>query len=134
ASVVVGSAAWWWNWAPSDYDALAGAIAAGHVIEWGPQATGGNFSRFRSIGDLTQPGFPIAEINCDGSSVITKNPGTGGAVTRDTVTAQLLYEIGDPAYLNADVTTPLDTAELTDLSGDRVQIRGVRGSPPPPTT
>jgi hypothetical protein len=135
ASVVVGSAAWWWNWTPSDYDALAGAVAAGHVIECGPQATGGNFSGFRSIGDLMQqPGFPIAEIDCDGSSVITKNPGTDGAVTRDTVTAQLLYEIGAPAYLNSDVTTHLDTATLADLGNDRVQIRGVRGSAPPPTT
>jgi len=134
ASVVVGPAAWWWSWTPNDYDALAGALAAGHVIECGPQATGGNFSGFRIIADLVQPGFPIAEIDADGSSVITKNPGTGGAVTRDTVTAQLLYEIGEPAYLNSDVTTHLDTAALTDLGDDRVQIRGVRGSAPPATT
>ena len=110
ASLVVGPAAWWWGWHPADYDALAGAVAAGHVIECGPQATGGNFSGFRSIADLTEPGFPIAEIAADGSAVITKNPGTGGAVTRDTVTAQLVYEIGEPAYLNPDVTTHLDTA------------------------
>ena len=134
ASVVVGPAAWWWSWTPNDYDALAGALAAGHVIECGPQATGGNFSGFRTIADLVQPGFPIAEIDADGSSVITKNPGTGGAVTRDTVTAQLLYEIGEPAYLNSDVTTHLDTAALTDLGDDRVEIRGVRGSAPPATT
>lgn len=134
ASLAVGPAAWWWDWTPHDYDALAGAVAAGHVIECGPQATGGNFSGFRAIADLAQPGFPIAEIAADGSSVITKNPGTGGAVTRDTVTAQLLYEIGEPAYLNPDVTTYLDTATLTDLGGDRVQIRGVRGTPPPATT
>ena len=134
ASLVVGPAAWWWSWTPEDYDALAGAVAAGHVIECGPQATGGNFSGFRAIADLVQPGFPIAEIAADGSSVITKNPGTGGAVTQDTVTAQLLYEIGEPAYLNPDVTTHLDTAELTDLGDDRVQIRGVRGSAPPATT
>jgi hypothetical protein len=134
ASVVVGPAAWWWDWNSADYDPLAGAVAAGHVIECGTQATGGNFSGFRSIADLTEPGFPIAEIAADGSSVITKNPGTGGAVTRDTVTAQLLYEIGDPAYLNPDVTTHLDTAQLTDLGQDRVQIRGVRGSAPPATT
>ena len=134
ASLVVGPAAWWWGWSPDDYDALAGAVAAGHVIECGPQATGGNFSGFRSITDLVQPGFPIAEIAADGSSVITKDPGTGGAVTEDTVTAQLLYEIGEPAYLNPDVTTHLDTAELTDLGDDRVQIRGVRGSAPPATT
>jgi Acyclic terpene utilisation family protein AtuA len=134
ASLIVGPAAWWWGWTPDDYDALAGAVAAGHVIECGPQATGGNFSGFRSITDLVQPGFPIAEIAADGSSVITKDPGTGGAVTEDTVTAQLLYEIGEPAYLNPDVTAQLDTAELTDLGDDRVQIRGVRGSAPPPTT
>jgi len=134
ASVVVGPAAWWWSWTPNDYDALAGALAAGHVIECGPQATGGNFSGFRIIADLVQPGFPIAEIDADGSAVITKNPGTGGTVTRDTVTAQLLYEIGEPAYLNSDVTTHLDTAALTDLGDDRVQIRGVRGSAPPATT
>ncbi len=134
ASVVVGPAAWWWGWTPQDYDALAGAVAAGHVIECGPQATGGNFSGFDTVTDLLAPGFPIAEIDADGSSVITKNPGTGGAVTRDTVTAQLLYEIGAPAYLNSDVTTHLDTAALTDLGDDRVEIRGVRGSAPPATT
>jgi acyl dehydratase len=134
ASLVVGAAAWWWSWTPDDHDALAGPVAAGHVIECGPQATGGNFSGFRTIPDLEQPGFPIAEIDCDGSSVITKNPGTGGAVTRDTVTAQLLYEIGEPAYLNPDVITHLDTAELTDLGDDRVRIHGVRGSAPPATT
>jgi hypothetical protein len=134
ASLVVGAAAWWWGWSAQDHDALAGAVAAGHVIECGPHATGGNFSGFRSVGDLAEPGFPIAEIGVDGSSVITKDAGTGGAVTADTVTAQLLYEIGDPAYLNADVTTHLDTAELTDLGDDRVRIRGVRGSAPPATT
>ncbi len=134
ASVVVGPAAWWWNWGPQDYDALAGAVAAGHVIECGPQATGGNFSGFTDVADLGRPGFPIAEIACDGSSVITKNAGTGGAVTTDTVTAQLLYEIGAPTYLNPDVTTHLDTATLAGLGEDRVAIRGVRGSAPPPTT
>ena len=130
----VGAAAWWWSWTAHDYDALAGAVCAGHVIECGAQATGGNFSGFDSIADLTEPGFPIAEIAADGSSVITKNSGTGGAVTTDTVTAQLLYEIGEPAYLNPDVITHLDTATLSDLGDDRVAIRGVRGSPPPPTT
>src|SRR5271166_379885 len=134
ASPIVGAGAWWWSWTHADYDALAGAVAAGHVIECGPQATGGNFSGFRTIADLVQPGFPIAEIAADGSSVITKNPGTGGAVTQDTVTAQLLYEIGDPAYLNPDVIAHLDTAELTDLGDDRVRISGVRGSAPPVTT
>ena len=134
ASLVVGAAAWWWSWTPRDYDALAGAVCAGHVIECGPQATGGNFSGCHTIPDLIEPGFPIAEIAVDGSCVITKNPGTGGAVTPDTVTAQLVYEIGAPAYLNPDVITHLDTAQLTDLGEDRVEIAGVRGSAPPATT
>ena len=109
-------------------------MCAGHVIECGAQATGGNFSGFRDIADLDDPGFPIAEIAADGSSVITKHAGTGGAVTEDTVKAQLLYEIGEPAYLNPDVVAHLDTAEVTDLGDDRVEIRSVRGSAPPPTT
>jgi hypothetical protein len=134
ASLVVGAAAWWWGWAPGDHDALAGAVCAGHVIECGAQATGGNFSGFREIADLDDPGFPIAEIAADGSSVITKPAGTGGAVTEDTVKAQLLYEIGEPAYLNPDVVAHLDTAAVTDLGDDRVEIRGVRGSAPPATT
>ena len=91
--MIVGPAAAHFGWDRTDYDALAGAIAAGHVIECGAQATGGNYSFFTEIADLTHPGFPLAEIHADGSSVITKHPGTGGAVTVDTVTAQLLYEI-----------------------------------------
>jgi hypothetical protein len=134
ASLVVGAAAWWWGWTADDHDALAGAVCAGHVIECGAQATGGNFSGFRDVADLDDPGFPIAAIAADGSSVITKHPGTGGAVTEDTVKAQLLYEIGEPAYLNPDVVAHLDTADVTDLGDDRVEIRGVHGSAPPPTT
>jgi Acyclic terpene utilisation family protein AtuA len=134
ASLVVGAAAWWWAWTADDYDALAGAVCAGHVIECGAQATGGNFSGFRGIADLEEPGFPIAVIAADGASVITKHPGTGGAVTEDTVKAQLLYEIGEPAYLNPDVITHLDTAQLTDLGDNRIEIRGVCGSAPPSTT
>jgi hypothetical protein len=134
ASLVTGAAAWWWGWTPADLDALAGAVAAGHVIECGAQATGGNFDGFQGIADLTAPGFPIAEVDRDGSSVITKHEGTGGAVTVDTVTAQLLYEIGDPAYLNPDVVAHLDTARLDQAGPDRVRISGVAGSAPPATT
>ncbi|HZE34628.1 MAG TPA: acyclic terpene utilization AtuA family protein [Actinoallomurus sp.] len=134
ASLVTGAAAWWWRWTPADLDALAGAVAAGHVIECGAQATGGNFSGFEGIEDLTHPGFPLAEVDRDGSSVITKHEGTGGAVTVDTVTAQLLYEIGAPGYLNPDVVTHLDTVRLDQAGPDRVRISGVRGSVPPPTT
>jgi hypothetical protein len=134
ASLVTGAAAWWWRWTPADLDALAGAVAAGHVIECGAQATGGNFSGFRQIADLTHPGFPLAEVDRDGTSVITKHEDTGGAVTLDTVTAQLLYEIGAPGYLNPDVVARLDTVRLEPAGPDRVRLSGVRGSVPPPTT
>ncbi|MDT5210935.1 MAG: hypothetical protein QOF67_3350, partial [Mycobacterium sp.] len=134
ASVIVGPAAAHFGWEPTDYDALAGAVAAGHVIECGAQATGGNFAFFTEIADLTHPGFPLAEIHSDGSSIITKHPGTGGAVTIDTVTAQLLYEISGARYANPDVTLRVDTIELSDDGPDRVRISGgVKGEPPPPT-
>jgi hypothetical protein len=134
ASLVSGVAAWWWRWTPADLDALAGAVVAGHVIECGAQATGGNFSGFQEIDDLTHPGFPLAEVDRDGTSVITKHEGTGGAVTVDTVTAQLLYEIGAPGYLNPDVVAHLDSVRLDQEGPDRVRVSGVGGSAPPPTT
>jgi hypothetical protein len=110
ASVVVGPASWWWAWSPTDWDRLAGAVAIGHVIECGAQTTGGNYAFFREIPDLSRPlGFPLAEIDADGSGVITKHPGTGGLVSVGTVTAQLLYEIGAPAYPNPDVVARFDT-------------------------
>jgi hypothetical protein len=133
ASVIVGPAAAHFGWTRTDYDALAGAVAAGHVIECGTQATGGNFSFFTEIPDLIRPGFPLAEIRADGSSVITKHAGTGGAVTVDTVSAQLLYEITGARYANPDVTLRVDSLQLTDDGPDRVLISGVRGEAPPPT-
>jgi hypothetical protein len=138
ASVVVGPAIAQFGWDASSYDELAGAVVAGHVIECGTQATGGNFSGFRSLldsGAADRPlGFPLAEIASDGSSVITKHPGTGGVVTVDTVTAQLMYEIQSTEYLNPDVTTHLDTIALSPHCPDRVRISGVRGSAPPDTS
>ena len=132
ASLVVGPAVAHHGWAPTAYDELAGAVVAGHVLECGTQATGGNFSGFRSLPHDGRPlGFPLAEIAADGSSVITKHPGTGGAVTVDTVTAQLMYEIQGTRYLNPDVTTLLDTIALAEVGHDRVQISGVRGEAPP---
>ncbi|WP_172800278.1 MULTISPECIES: acyclic terpene utilization AtuA family protein [unclassified Mycobacterium] len=137
ASVIVGPAAAHHGWRRTDYDRLAGAVAAGHVIECGAQATGGNYAFFaRDFPDLTtltHPGFPLAEIHSDGTSVITKHPGTGGAVTVDTVTAQLLYEIGGARYANPDATLRVDSIELSGDGRDRVGIAGVRGEPPPPT-
>jgi len=134
ASLVVGAAAWWHGWAPSDLDALAGAVVAGHIIECGPQATGGNFSGFTAIDGMIHPGFPIAEVAADGSAVITKHAGHGGAVTTDTVTAQLLYEIQGPLYLNPDVTVDLRTVRVEAVDPDRVRVHGATGLAPSPTT
>jgi hypothetical protein len=136
ASVTVGPAAAHFGWQRTDYDRLAGAVVAGHVIECGIQATGGNFSFFTEIPavpGLLYAGFPLAEVHADGSSVITKHPGTGGLVSVDTVTAQLLYEITGARYANPDVTARMDTIELSDDGPDRVRISGVTGEPPPPT-
>ncbi|WP_405922418.1 acyclic terpene utilization AtuA family protein [Streptomyces sp. NBC_00122] len=130
AALVSGPAAWWFDWAPDDYDRLAGAVVAGHVLECGTQATGGNYSFFTAH-DVRRPGFPLAEISEDGSSVITKHPGTGGAVTTGTVTAQLLYETQGVRYLGPDVTARLDTVRLTEEDTDRVRVTGVRGEAPP---
>ena len=132
ASVVVGPGIWRFGWGPDDHDALAGAVAAGHVIECGTHATGGNFSGFMDLPRDARPlGFPIAELHADGSSVITKHPGTGGMVTIDTVTAQLMYEIQGPVYDNPDVRTDLRSIELSGDGPDRVRISGVTGSAPP---
>ncbi|HET7683104.1 MAG TPA: acyclic terpene utilization AtuA family protein [Marmoricola sp.] len=132
ASLVVGPGIWRFGWSPTSYDELAGATVAGHVIECGTQATGGNFSGFLGLArDATPLGFPIAEVAADGSSVITKHPGTGGVVSVDTVTAQLLYEVQSTHYLGPDVTTDLASIRLTGEGPDRVRISGVRGSAPP---
>ncbi|MHA6796251.1 acyclic terpene utilization AtuA family protein [Pseudonocardia bannensis] len=133
ASLVCGPAAWWHGWDATDWDRLAGAVVAGHVIECGPQATGGNYAFVHEVTDRRYPGFPIAEVAADGSSVITKHEDTGGLVSVGTVTAQLLYEIAEPAYLGPDVTTHFDTVALEQEGPDRVRISGVRGSPPPAT-
>ena len=133
AALVTGPGIWRFGWDGSDLDALAGAVVAGHVIECGCQATGGNYSFFAEVPDLTAAGFPLAELAADGSAVITKHPGTGGQVSVGTVTAQLLYEIGSPRYLNPDVTARFDTIAVEQAGPDRVRVSGVRGEPPPGT-
>ncbi|PRY63826.1 uncharacterized protein DUF1446 [Knoellia remsis] len=135
ASLVVGPAIWRHGWGRGDLDALAGAVVAGHVIECGTQATGGNFSGLTrgAVAAPFLPGFPIAEVASDGSSVITKHPGTGGEVSVDTVTAQLLYEIQGPWYAGPDVSVDLTSVRLTQEGTDRVGVRGVVGAPPPQT-
>ncbi|MGY1726362.1 acyclic terpene utilization AtuA family protein [Geodermatophilus sp. SYSU D01062] len=140
ASLVVGPAAWhhgWGgdDWGAADLDALAGATVAGHVLECGAQATGGNYSFFAELLDadpaaLDHVGFPLAEIAADGTSVITKHPGTGGAVTVGTVTEQLLYELTGSRYGGPDVVTRFDTLRLRQAGPDRVEVSGARGLPP----
>ena len=139
AALVVGPAAWWHGWSYADaadgdrvmLDRFAGAVVAGHAIECGAQVTGGNYSFFSSLPGMEHVGFPIAEVADDGSSIITKHPGTGGAVTVGTVTAQLLYELGSPAYANPDATARFDSITLSAEGTDRVRISGVHGETPP---
>jgi hypothetical protein len=132
ASLVVGPAIWRFGWSPEQHDELAGAVVAGHVVECGTQATGGNFSGFLDLPRDARPlGFPIAEISSDGSSVITKHGGTGGLVSVDTVTAQLMYEVQSTHYLGPDVTVDLTSIQLSGDGADRVRISAVRGLAPP---
>ncbi|WP_159328746.1 acyclic terpene utilization AtuA family protein [Streptomyces tendae] len=132
AALVTGPAAAHFGWAPTEYDRLAGAVVAGHLLECGAQATGGNYAFFQD-GDVRRPGFPLAELHADGTSVITKHDGTGGFVDVGTVTAQLLYETGGARYAGPDVTARLDTVRLGQEGPDRVRVEGVRGEAPPPT-
>ena len=136
AALVVGPAAWWHGWDYDDaasVDALAGAVVAGHVIECGAQATGGNYAFFQEVTGLEHVGFPWAEVSADGSSVIGKHDGTGGLVSVGTVTAQLLYEIAGPNYANPDVTARFDTIHLEQVGTDRVAVTGVQGYAAPRT-
>lgn len=132
AALVTGPAAAHFGWGPTEYDRLAGAVVAGHVLECGAQATGGNYSFFQD-GDVRRPGFPLAELHADGTSVVTKHDGTGGFVDVGTVTAQLLYETHGARYAGPDVTARLDTVRLSQDGPDRVRVEGVRGEAPPPT-
>ena len=133
AAIVCGPAAWHHGWSRTDWDALAGAVAAGHVIECGTQATGGNYSFFTEVPGMERTGFPFAEVAADGSSVIGKHDGTGGEVSIGTVTSQLLYEISGPEYFGPDVTTRFDTIQLEEVGKDRVRMFDIKGEPPPST-
>jgi hypothetical protein len=130
AALVSGPSAWRFGWKENDWDRMAGAYAAGHIIECGAQATGGNYSFFEEVPSFKNVGYPIAEMHADGSFVITKHPGTGGLVSVGTVTAQLLYEIREPAYLTPDVKVRFDTINIAQQAADRVLIDGIKGEPP----
>jgi hypothetical protein len=132
-ALTVGPAAWWFGWEWQDWDRLAGATVAGHIIECGAQATGGNYSFIDEVPSYINVGFPLAEIFADGSCIISKHPGTGGLVSVDTVKAQLLYEIREPKYLTPDVIARFDTINISQEGPDRVRIRGVKGEPAPAT-
>jgi len=133
-SLVVGPLLHRFGWSLSDYDQLAAATVAGHIIECGTQSTGGNFQRWEEVPDMAGLGYPVIEAYPDGSFVVTKQPGTGGMVTCDTVTAQLLYELGDPTrYLTPDVIVDFTTITLSQQGENRVLVEGVRGKPPTPT-
>ncbi|KAL2212980.1 DUF1446-domain-containing protein [Sarocladium strictum] len=133
ASPVMALCSWWHDWAPTDYARLAGSLMAGHLTECGAYVTGGNFCGAQEIPNLHHAGYPIAEISSDGTSIITKPPGSNGAVTVDTCKAQLLYEIQGPKYLNPDVTAIIDQANLEQVGKDRVRLTGIIGLPPPET-
>ena len=133
AALTYGPLVYEFDWPMDDHDLLAAGVVAGHINECGAQATGGNcLIDWWEIPDLSDVGFPIIEASRDGTFVVTKHAGSGGWVTRASVTEQLLYEIGDPAaYLGPDVTADFTSVELEDDGPDRVRVQGVRGGPPP---
>ena len=135
ASLFVGPLAHELNWAWDDWDVLAAGVVVGHLLECSGQITGGNYSGpWWENPDPQRIAFPIAEVDGDGSAVLTKPAGTGGMLTFDTVREQLLYEVHDPArYLNPDVTADFTSLTLDDLGGDRVRVSGTKGAPPPET-
>ncbi len=118
------------GWRADDWDRLAAGTIAGHILECGAQATGGNFSRWWEVPNYAQIGYPIVEAYSDGTFVVTKHPGTGGMVTIDTVSEQIVYEMGDPKnYISPDVCVDFTTIELEEVGKDRVKVSGIKGMP-----
>jgi len=134
AALALGPAAWKFGWKRDDWDRLAAGVVCGHILECGAQCCGGNYSFFQEVPTYTRIGFPVAEMEASGEFVVTKHPDTGGLVSVGTITAQLLYEIGGPRYLNPDVTGRFDSIRLAQDGPERVRVSGIRGEPPPPDT
>jgi len=135
-SLTVGPALAHFGWALDDWDRLARATMAGHLLECGAQVTGGYYADpgFKDVPDLAHVGFPIAAIDADGHCTISKADDTGGCIDQHTVTEQLLYEVHDPAaYLTPDVTADISGAQVSVIAPDTVRLTGVRGHPRPPT-
>ncbi|MEE9392468.1 MAG: acyclic terpene utilization AtuA family protein [Planctomycetota bacterium] len=121
-----------WDW--NDYDKIAAATVAGHIVECGAQCTGGNFVHWREVPDMARIGYPIIEAYEDGSFVVTKHPNTGGLVTVETVSSQLLYEMGDPkSYITPDGCADFTSIQLEQDGADRVRVSGIKGTPSTPT-
>ncbi|WP_122072510.1 acyclic terpene utilization AtuA family protein [Pseudophaeobacter sp. EL27] len=129
SAVTLGAAIHHFGWVPNDLDAMAGASLAGHILECGPQATGGNFTDWRLVAEnLAEIGYPIADLRNDGSFEVSKPQGSGGLVSRGSVGEQMLYEIGDPqAYLLPDVACDFSQVTLEEVGPDRVLVAGARG-------
>ena len=126
--LVLGPLVHEFGWDANDWDKLAAGTVAGHILECGAQATGGNFTRWWQVPDYANIGYPIVEASSDGSFVVTKHPGTGGMVTCDTVSEQIVYEMGDPRnYISPDVRVDFTTIQLEEVGENRVKVSGIRG-------
>jgi hypothetical protein len=137
AAPIIGAAAWWHEWTSDDLDELAGALVAGHLIECASYVTGGYCSAFKDLIKAKKHvnlGFPIAAINHRGECDLTKEKNTGGMVTVDSVSSQLLYEIQGPLYYGSDVVAQLEGIQMEQINEDEVRITGIKGLPPPETT
>ena len=133
-SLVVAPLVYEFGWSMDDYDKLAAGTIMGHIVECGPQCTGGNYSGWRQVPDFPRIGYPVVEASADGSFVITKHDGTGGLVSVETITSQLLYELGDPEnYLGPDCVADFTSIQIEQAGENRVAISGIRGRPPTPT-
>ena len=132
SAVTLGACIHEFGWSADDFDMLASGSLAGHLLECGPQATGGNYTDWEEAGDIANIGYPVGTVASDGSFTITKPEGTGGCVTVGTVSEQMLYEIGDPqAYMLPDVICDFSQVEITQLGPDKVHISPARGYPAP---
>ncbi|ORY15753.1 hypothetical protein BCR34DRAFT_558493 [Clohesyomyces aquaticus] len=137
AAPVIGAAAWWHDWQADQFDELAASLIAGHLIECSAYVTGGYYSMFKDLIKAKKHvnmGFPIAEIEFDGTFNIAKEKNTGGCVTVGTCSSQLLYEIQGPLYYNCDVTADISSIKMEQIGEDLVRVTGIKGLPPPPTT